>query len=255
MSKPLVLPLASLRRRDFCVGAVAGGALLAVGCEVSPNGTEPDLAAAPDLATAPDLQSPDLRQPDLGQPDLGPPEDLGQPDLNQPDFTQPDLNQPDLDQTDSSPPDDLTQPDDLSQPDLTQPDLTTQDLIPPQDLTTSPDLANVCGGSAFNTGLAPASVNQNTATFFSGPRLFVCRDSGGLFALSGICTHAGCNTNFNAGATTYDCPCHGARFTYVGAVQQGPASSPLVHYAMCLVGTSIGVDTSQIVAATVRYSL
>jgi|SwirhisoilCB3_FD_contig_51_2421291_length_1651_multi_1_in_0_out_0_2 cytochrome b6-f complex iron-sulfur subunit len=45
---------------------------------------------------------------------------------------------------------------------------------------------------------------------------FVRHTSEGFLALSGACTHMGCLLNWNAGARTFDCPCHGGRFTETG---------------------------------------
>lgn len=58
---------------------------------------------------------------------------------------------------------------------------------------------------------------------------FVRHTSAGYVALSGACTHMGCLLNWNAGARTFDCPCHGGRFTENGvAAANSPVSySPL----------------------------
>lgn len=60
---------------------------------------------------------------------------------------------------------------------------------------------------------------------------FVRHTSEGYLALSGACTHMGCLLNWNVGARTYDCPCHGGRFTENGmsapssAVEYNPLPS------------------------------
>ena len=46
---------------------------------------------------------------------------------------------------------------------------------------------------------------------------FVRHTSTGYVALSGACTHMGCLLSWNGSARTFDCPCHGGRFTETGA--------------------------------------
>lgn len=52
-------------------------------------------------------------------------------------------------------------------------------------------------------------------------------ESGELHKVSPICTHLGCQLTFNTGEKSWDCPCHGSRFTYEGEVIQGPATTNL----------------------------
>jgi Rieske Fe-S protein len=44
---------------------------------------------------------------------------------------------------------------------------------------------------------------------------------------SAICTHMGCEVQFNAAETTWDCPCHGSRFRTDGSIIAGPAETRL----------------------------
>jgi glycine/D-amino acid oxidase-like deaminating enzyme/nitrite reductase/ring-hydroxylating ferredoxin subunit len=53
------------------------------------------------------------------------------------------------------------------------------------------------------------------------------RDDGSLVAVSARCTHLGCLVRWNQAERTWDCPCHGSRFTPEGDVVEGPAVSAL----------------------------
>jgi glycine/D-amino acid oxidase-like deaminating enzyme/nitrite reductase/ring-hydroxylating ferredoxin subunit len=53
------------------------------------------------------------------------------------------------------------------------------------------------------------------------------RDDGALTLRSAVCTHKGCTVAWNDAERTWDCPCHGSRFTAEGKVISGPAQSPL----------------------------
>jgi Rieske Fe-S protein len=67
------------------------------------------------------------------------------------------------------------------------------------------------------------------AVLVVGPeRVAVYRDGGGaVHAVSPVCTHMGCTLTWNTAETTWDCPCHGSRFTCDGQVIQGPAVKDL----------------------------
>ncbi len=45
--------------------------------------------------------------------------------------------------------------------------------------------------------------------------------------LNTTCTHMGCELTWNTAEKTWDCPCHGSRFSEKGDIIEGPAVSPL----------------------------
>jgi glycine/D-amino acid oxidase-like deaminating enzyme/nitrite reductase/ring-hydroxylating ferredoxin subunit len=52
-------------------------------------------------------------------------------------------------------------------------------------------------------------------------------DAGALHCVSPVCTHMKCDVAWNGAERTWDCPCHGSRFTPEGEVLNGPAHEPL----------------------------
>ena len=52
-------------------------------------------------------------------------------------------------------------------------------------------------------------------------------DEGSLHACSAVCSHLGCIVSWNSTEHTWDCPCHGSRFTPDGKLLNGPALGPL----------------------------
>ena len=62
----------------------------------------------------------------------------------------------------------------------------------------------------------------------NGAKIAAFRDDRGTVTMrSATCTHMGCIVRWNRAEQTWDCPCHGSRFTPSGRVIAGPAESPL----------------------------
>ncbi|MCU1197719.1 FAD-dependent oxidoreductase [Stenotrophomonas maltophilia] len=61
-----------------------------------------------------------------------------------------------------------------------------------------------------------------------GKRTAVYRDEGGrLHTMSALCPHLKCVVQWNGHERTWDCPCHGSRFSATGALLEGPARQGL----------------------------
>lgn len=63
-----------------------------------------------------------------------------------------------------------------------------------------------------------------------GNKMGVYKDEKGqLHTVDTTCTHMGCELKWNDAERTWDCPCHGSRFTYEGEIVEGPAINELQH--------------------------
>lgn len=65
-------------------------------------------------------------------------------------------------------------------------------------------------------------------TEVDGYKVGVYRDyNDKLHYVSTTCTHLGCELKWNSAELSWDCPCHGSRFTYDGEIIEGPASESI----------------------------
>jgi Rieske Fe-S protein len=88
---------------------------------------------------------------------------------------------------------------------------------------------------ATEIGAGSASaLGAGTLRALGGQGVAIGRDAMGIYALSLICTHSGCDMS-SAGlvsAAGIECYCHGSAFDAQGNVLRGPASAALQHFAV-----------------------
>ena len=66
---------------------------------------------------------------------------------------------------------------------------------------------------------------------YKGKRCGVYKsEEGELFVVSARCPHLGCALSFNKAEKTWECPCHGSRFSYTGELIDNPAQISLKRY-------------------------
>ena len=99
-----------------------------------------------------------------------------------------------------------------------------------------------------------ADFPEGTLVQLGSSPAFLGRDSGGFYALTATCTHAGCSVlvQGSGASASFACPCHGSRFDRNGAVLGGPASAPLVHFAVEVMGGDVIVHGGVRVDAATR---
>ena len=80
--------------------------------------------------------------------------------------------------------------------------------------------------TSFMAG-SPLDYTDGVVRFNKERKAYVIGASGGVYALSAVCTHLGCITRFRSDERIIACPCHGSRFDLEGNVVHGPAPQPL----------------------------
>ena len=76
--------------------------------------------------------------------------------------------------------------------------------------------------------LASIAKDEGKIVEFEDTKLGIYRDKEGkYFALRPICSHLGCELSWNNLDKTWDCPCHGSRFSYMGKSLYDPSIKDL----------------------------
>ena len=76
--------------------------------------------------------------------------------------------------------------------------------------------------------LAELAPGEARVVRYEGTSLALYKDdSGKLHAVNPACTHIKCTVGWNAAEKSWDCPCHGSRFSYDGEVLTAPARKDL----------------------------
>jgi nitrite reductase/ring-hydroxylating ferredoxin subunit len=124
------------------------------------------------------------------------------------------------------------------------------------------ELLPACGSTPMDSpamGLIAAgnisAVAVGSLTPIAGQPLVLGRDAGGLYSMSTLCTHQGCNilTMGSVSASGLACNCHGSTYDANGTVTRGPARAPLDHYKVDLASDgSITIEGGVIVAQNAR---
>ena len=84
---------------------------------------------------------------------------------------------------------------------------------------------------AGNPGLFPV----NSVSYLQDQQVYIVRTKeGSFFAVSAVCTHLGCMTQWKPENQQIACPCHGSKFKPDGTKIEGPAPRPLPHFSITL---------------------
>ena len=79
--------------------------------------------------------------------------------------------------------------------------------------------------------LADIALGEARIVDFEGKKMGIYKDAlGKVYAIDPGCTHIKCTVQWNDAEKSWDCPCHGSRFSYTGQVLTGPARKDLAVY-------------------------
>jgi glycine/D-amino acid oxidase-like deaminating enzyme/nitrite reductase/ring-hydroxylating ferredoxin subunit len=71
-------------------------------------------------------------------------------------------------------------------------------------------------------------IGEGSVVMYNGQRAGAYKDKAGkLYIVDTTCTHLGCECEWNSAEKSWDCPCHGSRYSYAGDVIEGPTKKAL----------------------------
>ena len=85
----------------------------------------------------------------------------------------------------------------------------------------------------FRAG-TPDLYPMHSVTYLQEQQVYIVRMPEGFYAVSAVCTHLGCLTQWKSEVEMIACPCHGSKFKPDGTKIEGPAPRPLPHFAISL---------------------
>ncbi len=74
----------------------------------------------------------------------------------------------------------------------------------------------------------------NSVTYTQDQQVYIVRTKDGFYAVSAVCTHLGCITQWKPETEQIACPCHGSKFKPDGTKIEGPAPRSLPHFSVTL---------------------
>ncbi len=102
----------------------------------------------------------------------------------------------------------------------------------------------------FRVG-SPDDYPLDSVTYLRNQQVFIVRTAAGFSAVSAVCTHLGCITEWKPEDNLIECPCHGSKFDRDGKKVAGPAPRPLPHFVISLTPDGeLAVDKLNIVKPT-----
>lgn len=124
----------------------------------------------------------------------------------------------------------------------------------------SPVVASVhCGGECPSASVGTVSdFPLNSLIGVKGQSIAIGHDADGLYAVTTICTHQGCDMARTGQISNNGFICvvgncgHGSQYDKNGQVIQGPAVKALNHYALRIADNQVIVDQNTVVSATTR---